>query len=59
MIVNHVVAVNEKSVIGSSGDIPWRSPSDLKNFRKITTGKMVLMGEKRSSPSDPSHFPAE
>ena len=41
-----VVAVAENGVIGHNGKLPWRLPSDLKRFRKITMGKPVIMGRK-------------
>ena len=41
-----VVAVAENGVIGRHGKLPWRLPSDLKWFRKITMGKPVIMGRK-------------
>ena len=41
-----VVAVAENGVIGRDGKLPWRLPSDLKRFRKITLGKPVIMGRK-------------
>jgi dihydrofolate reductase len=41
-----VVAVAENGVIGRHGKLPWRLPSDLKRFRKITLGKPVIMGRK-------------
>lgn len=46
MIVAFVVAVAENGVIGRNGQLPWRMPSDLKRFRKVTLGKPVLMGRK-------------
>ena len=30
----------------ASGELPWRLPSDLKRFRKLTLGKPVIMGRK-------------
>jgi len=39
-----VVAVASNGVIGRGGGLPWRLPSDLKRFRKITLGKPVIMG---------------
>jgi dihydrofolate reductase len=39
-----VVAVASNGVIGRAGELPWRLPSDLKRFRKITFGKPVIMG---------------
>ena len=41
-----VVAVAENGVIGRAGQLPWRLPSDLKRFRKLTLGKPVVMGRK-------------
>jgi dihydrofolate reductase len=41
-----VVAVAENGVIGRNGQLPWRLPSDLKRFRKLTMGKPVVMGRK-------------
>jgi dihydrofolate reductase len=46
MIVAFVVAVAENGVIGRNGQLPWRMPSDLKRFRKVTLGKPVIMGRK-------------
>jgi dihydrofolate reductase len=41
-----VVAVAENGVIGRLGQLPWRLPSDLKHFRRVTLGKPVIMGRK-------------
>ena len=41
-----VVAVAENGVIGRDGKLPWRLPTDLKRFRKLTLGKPVIMGRK-------------
>ncbi len=41
-----VVAVAENGVIGRNGRLPWRMPTDLKRFRKVTMGKPVVMGRK-------------
>ena len=41
-----VVAVAENGVIGRSGQLPWRIPSDLKHFKSVTMGKPVVMGRK-------------
>jgi dihydrofolate reductase len=41
-----VAAVAENGVIGRNGQLPWRLPSDLKRFRKLTLGKPVVMGRK-------------
>lgn len=44
--ISLIVAVAENDVIGNSGQLPWRLPSDLKRFRKLTLGKPVIMGRK-------------
>lgn len=41
-----VVAAAENGVIGRGGTLPWRMPSDMKLFRKLTLGKPVIMGRK-------------
>ena len=46
MDVSFVVAVAENGIIGNNNELPWRLPSDLKRFRKITMGKPILMGRK-------------
>lgn len=40
------VGIAENGVIGREGDLPWRLPSDLKRFRRITMGKPLIMGRK-------------
>lgn len=44
--ISIIVAMNKKSVIGINGEIPWRIPSDLKRFAKITKNHPVIMGRK-------------
>ena len=39
-----VVATGLKGEIGLNNKLLWHIPEDLKNFKKITTGKMVVMG---------------
>lgn len=41
-----VVAAACNGVIGANGTLPWRIPSDLKLFRRLTIGKPVIMGRK-------------
>lgn len=41
-----VVAAAENGAIGRGGQLPWRLPSDLRHFRKLTLGKPVIMGRK-------------
>jgi dihydrofolate reductase len=44
--ISLVVAVAENGIIGRNGQLPWRLPSDLKRFRKVTLGKPMIMGRK-------------
>ena len=41
-----IAAVAENGVIGRAGTMPWHVSSDLKYFRRVTTGKPVIMGRK-------------
>ncbi len=43
-IVSIVAAVAENGVIGRKGDLPWRIPSEMRHFRRLTLGKPVIMG---------------
>lgn len=46
MHVSMVVAHGPKGEIGLNNKLLWHIPEDLKNFKKITTGKMIVMGRK-------------
>lgn len=46
MIVSMVVAHGPKGEIGLNNKLLWHLSEDLKNFKKITTGKMIVMGRK-------------
>jgi dihydrofolate reductase len=41
-----VVARGENGAIGVGGDLPWRLGSDLRQFRRVTLGKPVIMGRR-------------
>ncbi|NKI57193.1 dihydrofolate reductase [Labrenzia sp. PO1] len=41
-----IAAVARNGIIGSDNDMPWRLPSDLKYFKRLTLGKPVIMGRK-------------
>jgi dihydrofolate reductase len=45
-LVALVVAVADNGVIGRAGRLPWRIPTDLKSFRRLTLDKPVVMGRK-------------
>lgn len=44
--INIIAAMSLNRVIGIGNDLPWRLPSDLKYFKKITDGSCVVMGRK-------------
>jgi len=44
MIVSLVVAAAANEVIGAGGALPWHLPGDLRRFRELTTGHVVVMG---------------
>ncbi len=41
-----IAAVSLNGVIGKNGDLPWRIPGELKWFKKITMGHIIVMGRK-------------
>jgi dihydrofolate reductase len=41
-----VVAVARNGALGLRNTIPWRAPSDLKRFKEITWGRVLVMGRK-------------
>jgi dihydrofolate reductase len=46
MSVTIIAALSRNRCIGKEGRIPWRLPEDMKRFKKLTTGHVVLMGRK-------------
>jgi len=46
MSVSLIVAASTNNVIGSDGELPWHLPDDLRNFKRLTTGKPIVMGRK-------------
>lgn len=41
-----VVAMTPSGVIGRQGDMPWRLSSDLRRFKRLTTGGVLIMGRR-------------
>lgn len=41
-----IAAVAENGCIGINNQLPWYLPEDLKYFRRLTTGGVVIMGRK-------------
>ena len=44
--VSLIVAVDENRGIGKNGKMPWHIPADLKRFKELTIGNIVIMGRK-------------
>ena len=44
--ISLIAAMDEGRVIGRDGQLPWRLPADLAHFKRLTLGKIVLMGRK-------------
>lgn len=41
-----IVAVAKNNVIGKDNQLIWHLPDDLKRFKRLTTGKTIIMGRK-------------
>ena len=41
-----VVAMTPTGVIGLNGDMPWRLSSDLRRFKRLTMGGVLIMGRR-------------
>lgn len=41
-----IVAKSQNNVIGKNNKLIWHLPEDLKRFKKLTTGKTIIMGRK-------------
>ncbi len=46
MRLSIVVAMDDNRLIGSKNQLPWHLPADLAYFKKLTTGKSIVMGRK-------------
>ncbi len=41
-----IAAMDRNRVIGSRGSIPWHLPNDLKRFKALTMGSVMIMGRR-------------
>src|SRR5690348_3651276 len=41
-----IVARAQNGVIGRGGKLPWHIPADLKRFKRLTMGSVMVMGRK-------------
>ena len=46
MSVSIVAAIAQNDSIGKDGGLPWYLPEDLRHFKEVTAGKVVVMGRK-------------
>lgn len=42
----HVVAMDQQHCIGVNNQLPWHLSDDLKHFKRITQGGVIVMGRK-------------
>ena len=45
-MISIIACVGKKLELGKNNDLIWHLPNDLKYFKKVTTGKTVVMGRK-------------
>ena len=38
--------MDKNQLIGNGNKLPWHLPNDMKRFKQLTTGKVVVMGRK-------------
>lgn len=46
MTISMIAAMAANRVIGLDNKMPWHLPADLQHFKRLTSGKTVLMGRK-------------
>jgi dihydrofolate reductase len=46
MSVTIVAAIAANGVIGRDGGLPWHLPADLRHFKRLTLGHVVVMGRR-------------
>jgi dihydrofolate reductase len=45
MAINLIVAMTKDRVIGNEGELPWKILDDMRLFKSITSGAVVIMGK--------------
>jgi len=56
-MVTIVAALARNGCIGKDGGLPWRIPEDMQRYRRITMGKVVVMGRKTWESIPEKHRP--
>ena len=46
MLISIISAVSDNNVIGKTNSLPWYLPADLKHFKDVTMGHIIIMGQK-------------
>ena len=46
MEITLIAAFDKNQAIGVKGELPWHLSSDLKHFKKMTSGNTIVMGRK-------------
>lgn len=44
MSLSAIIAASPSGIIGRDGDMPWRLSSDLRRFKRLTMGAILIMG---------------
>lgn len=45
-MIKIIAAMTREGVIGKGNTLPWNIPDELKNFRKLTQGHPIIMGNR-------------
>jgi len=45
-MVSMILAADENDVIGRGNDLPWHLPEDLRRFKALTSGHVVVLGRR-------------
>lgn len=46
MQISLIAAMGKNRIIGKNNSLPWKLPEDMKRFKEITKGKLIVMGRK-------------
>lgn len=45
-MISAIAAIGTNRVLGKNNELLWRIPDDLKRFKNLTTGHVIIMGRK-------------
>lgn len=45
-MISIIAAISDNNVIGKDNKLPWHLPGDLKRFKELTIGHVIIMGRK-------------